>query len=100
MTSAPRTSSPPECTRTLAPLYLPRFPEWSPCVWVRMTVSTSRGNTPICLNDVFTAGHMYGVLGSTTMFLPSALMRVEVEWASSTVPSASRLRDPMQRTSS
>ena len=65
-----------------------------------MTVSTSSGKMPICLNDVLTAGHMYSVLVSTTMFLPSALISVEVEWASFRPPSSSRSRNPMQRMSS
>lgn len=91
-------ASEPEWMSTFAFWNLPRLPVWSVWEWVRTTVSTSFGNTPICLNDVRMAGHMYGVLGSTTMHLPSARMRVDVEWASFRTPS-SRTRNPMQRTS-
>lgn len=92
--------SPPEWMITLALGNRLRFPTWSWWECVRMTVSTSFGKTPICLNDVLMAGFMYSVLGSTTIRRFPARMRTDVESATRMLPSASRSRRPTQRMSS
>ena len=73
---------------------------WSAWAWVRMTMSTSCGNTPICLKDVLTIDFMYLVLGSTTMRWSGVRMSTDVEFATRIFPSPSRSRFPTARMSS